>query len=351
MKGKERNLLMDLPLSIWPFFRRPFVVLFNVTQRCNLRCSYCFGSYYADQREMTLIQSEQVLSEFYRLGARRLGLGGGEPLLYRDIDALISSSVKRGFGVGLNSNGILVPQHISALKLVDNLSISLDGARPATHDRYRGKGSFDKALAGIECAAQADIPIHLCMTLTAANEGEIQSVLDLAKKFKAWVQISPLYFRLKSGPDDIPLEPLAPENLRAILTDLIQKKKKGENLFFSAETYQLIREWPDDRKDSSPVKMSGHPACVAGKKFVHLDSAGQLYPCARVSDEMSGQDCLALGVEKAYFGLAPNPCRACRWACYLEYNSLLNLTWPALWNFGKVKRRVRIRTKSAASGI
>ena len=332
---KEGNILQP---SLFFFVKSPFMVFFNVTQRCNLHCSYCFGQYYSDAQELALPQIQTILSEFYNLGARRLGLGGGEPLLYHRIEDLIEFSANLGFSVGLNSNGILVPKYISALKQLDNLSISLDGASCETHDKYRGKGSFHKAMEGIECAYKAGIPLHLCVTLTDANVEELPKIIELGERFKALVQISPLYRQVHQEKNDSFPIFLSKENFLHSIDEIIKEKKKGGNIFFSERTYQLIKKWPDHRWDTAKVRRKGHPVCLAGKKFVHLDSAGKLYPCARASYQMQGNSCLTIGVKKAYLTLPSAPCKSCMWACYLEYNSLLNLSWGSLWNFIKSRK-------------
>ena len=333
LRGKISSIIFQP--AILPFVNRPFIVLFNLTERCNLRCVYCFGQYYSDTQDLTLAQAGTILSGFYELGARRLGLGGGEPLLYQHIEDLIEFSVNLGFSVGLNSNGILVPRYISSLKKLSNLSISLDGVSPETHDKYRGKGSFHKAMEGIECAYKSGIPLHLCVTLTDANADELPEIIELAKSFKAMVQVSPLYGQ--AGKEQNASFPpfLSKERFLSAIEWLIKEKKKNGNIFFSERTYQIIKEWPDHHRDTAGVRRKRHPLCLAGKKFVHLDSAGKLYPCARASYQMQGNSCLAMGVKEAYATLPSAPCKSCIWACYLEYNSLLNLSWDHLWNFIK----------------
>ncbi len=319
--------------SVLPFVRKPFIVLFNVTERCNLRCSYCFGHYYSETNEISLDQTKKILSELYDLGARRLGLGGGEPLLHKNIDDLITFAIQRGFDVGVNSNGILVPNHLPSLSLVNNLSISLDGSSPEVHDRYRGNGSFKKAVRGIQAAHEAKIPLNICFTLTDANIDDWPKILELGKQYDALVQISPLYPQYRSGKNSYPPKPIDREKLNEVIHAIIEEKRKGGNVFFSETTYRLILDWPDHEKDTSLERLARHPICLAGKKIVFLDSRGNLFPCARVSNQMQGLDCLDIGVRKAYDGMGAPPCKSCMWACYIEYNSLLNLSFGSIRNF------------------
>jgi len=338
----KKRILPKLGLSVLPFVRRPFIVMFNVTQRCNLRCSYCFGQYYSDTKELSLGQASEILSELYSLGAKRLGLTGGEPLLYKDVDNLIKFAVELGFDVGLNSNGILVPKHLSALSLLSNLSISLDGASPEINDRYRGKGSFEKAMQGVEAAHETGIPLYLCCTLTDANADGWPKILELGKKYNALVEISPLYQQFQGGKNASFPKPLEKEKLKKIILDIIEEKKKGGNVLFSEATYHLILNWLDYEQDTSPKREAGHPICLAGKKMVTLDSNGNLFPCVRVSSQMKGRNCLEMGVREAYKGMPAPPCKSCLWACYIEYNSLLNLSFHSIRNFFSCRFKHRV---------
>lgn len=329
----KKNWLPKIGLSILPFVKTPFIVMYNLTERCNLRCAYCFGQYYGQTGELTFPQIKKILQEFYQLGARRLGLSGGEPLLHQDVDKVILEAVSLGYEVGLNSNGILVPNHLQSLRLLKNLSISLDGASAKIHDQNRGKGSFKKAMAGIEAAAKAEIPLHLCCTLTETNLEEWPKILELGKKYRAQVQISPLYPQFVSRKKIKFSQSFEKKMKKTLAAILKEKKKKGNNIFYSAETYRLMLDWPDYQKDISPKREAGHPLCLAGRKMVFVNSQGYLFPCQRLTESISGQNCLKLGVKEAYYRLPQPPCQSCRWACYLEYNSLLNLKLSTILNF------------------
>jgi MoaA/NifB/PqqE/SkfB family radical SAM enzyme len=333
----KRHFFPKLSFWILPFLKRPFIIFLNITQRCNLRCSYCFGQYYSEIDELTFTQASRILSELYALGARRLALGGGEPLLYEDIDELIKFAIKLGFDVGLNSNGILVSQHLSALGLLSNLSISLDGASSEINDVYRGRGSFENAIQGIESAHEAGIALHICCTLTNANIDSWRKVLALGKKYNAMVEFSPLYPQFQGMRNTLFPKPVEKEKLRKTILDIIEEKRKGGNILFSEATYRLILNWSNYEQDTSSSRERGHPVCLAGKKMLSLDSHGTLFPCFRISNQVKGRNCLEMGVREAYKGLPAPPCKSCMWACFIEYNSLLNLSFYAILNILNVR--------------
>lgn len=326
-----KNFLPNLSLSLLPFHKSPYMVIFHITKRCNLRCSYCFGEYYSQKGELSLPQIKKILTEFYSMGARRLGLTGGEPLLYKHINQVIKFAKHLGFDIGLNSNGILVPSHLPALKLLSNLSISLDGSSAKTHDKFRGSGSFKKALLGIEEAHKASISLHLCFTLTPNNLSNWKKVVKLGEKYQAPVLISPLYPKLENN--SFSFTPTFEKKMKKTIKEIILEKKKNSYIFFSKDTYQLLLTWTNFKEDISFKKEAGHPTCYSGKKMVTLDNYGNLFPCARLTESLPGQNCLKIGVKKAYENLSSPSCKSCRWACFIEYNLLFSLKPSAILNF------------------
>jgi MoaA/NifB/PqqE/SkfB family radical SAM enzyme len=81
---------------------RPFSASFAVTNRCNLRCSYC-NTPFLDPRDLPLERVELLLRRLHALGVRRLGLLGGEPLMRRDIGEIVSLGRRLGFYVSIST--------------------------------------------------------------------------------------------------------------------------------------------------------------------------------------------------------------------------------------------------------
>jgi predicted phosphodiesterase/pyruvate-formate lyase-activating enzyme len=147
---------------------------------CNLACDYCVvaSSPRADPRSIGLGRFRSLVDEAVEEGFTELYLTGGEPFLERDIVAMLDYASRRLPTVVL-SNAMLFTgrrrRELAALAGREGLVIqtSLDGARAATHDAWRGAGSFDRALAGIAWAREAGLPVRVAMTETPANRGEV----------------------------------------------------------------------------------------------------------------------------------------------------------------------------------
>ena len=144
--------------------RRPLASLrISVTDRCNLRCSYCMPEqdyvWLPRERLLSFQELATVAGVFAELGVSRLRLTGGEPLIRSDLPVLVEllAGVPGIEDLALTTNGILLPQ--SAGALVDagmqRVTISLDTLKPDRFRELAGRDELSAVLAGIEAASAA----------------------------------------------------------------------------------------------------------------------------------------------------------------------------------------------------
>ena len=155
---------------------------------CNLACSYCAvaSSPTARRRSIGRARFEQLVDEATAEGFEELYVTGGEPFVEPEIVAMIEYASDRLPTVVLTNamlftNGARRRHELERLAGRPNLVLqtSLDGARPETHDRLRGEGSWRKAIDGIETARALGLPMRAAMTETAANAGEAEDLRTL----------------------------------------------------------------------------------------------------------------------------------------------------------------------------
>jgi len=168
----------------------------SVTDRCNFRCPYCmpaevFGEKYAFLPRPEILRFEEIerlAALFVGLGARKLRITGGEPLLRAQLPRLIGK-LARIPGVedlALTTNGVLLPAHADALRDAGlrRVTISLDSLDDATFRALNGRDvSVSRVLEGIAAAERAGLaPIKLnCVVIAGSNDAEI---LALARHFR-----------------------------------------------------------------------------------------------------------------------------------------------------------------------
>lgn len=140
----------------------------SITDRCNLRCSYCMpnGVKWLPMEEiLTYEEIAAVCEEAARLGIRKLKITGGEPLVRKGCADLVAM-LKRIAGieqVTLTTNGVELEQYASALKQagIDGINISLDTKKPELFERITGFDRIQDVLKGIDAAYGLDIPVKI----------------------------------------------------------------------------------------------------------------------------------------------------------------------------------------------
>ena len=139
------SALLDGPLGfarLKPAPGLPDQVHLSVTDRCFLPCAHCdiWRNKAEDLPEATWLRVIDELGGW--LGPAAMNFVGGEPLLRKDLERLMSRATRLGFKVSFNSNGWLLDDRRAAALSDAGVSIaylSLDGFQPATVDRSRGR--------------------------------------------------------------------------------------------------------------------------------------------------------------------------------------------------------------------
>lgn len=167
----------------------PFEVVWNFTYKCNLKCKHCYENAGGERRpELTTDEAKNVvdkLSKTAGIGLPVLSFSGGEPLARKDFFELAAYAKKYIPYVGIASNGTLFTKD-NAKRVkdagIDYVEISIDGASPQTHDKFRGiTGAFERAIQGVKNCVEEGIDACIATVLHRDNLAEIEKILQLAK--------------------------------------------------------------------------------------------------------------------------------------------------------------------------
>ena len=159
----------------------------SVTDRCNLRCTYCMPEDVVFLDRAALLTFEEInhfVSVAAPLGIDKIRLTGGEPLMRRDLDRLVRMlvAVEGIKDVGLTTNGLLLADRAQALHDAGlrRINISLDTLDPGRFREISRRDGLEKVLAGIEAARRAGFtPIKInAVIIRGVNE---QDVVPLAR--------------------------------------------------------------------------------------------------------------------------------------------------------------------------
>jgi cyclic pyranopterin phosphate synthase len=126
----------------------------SVTDRCDLRCSYCIPKGFKDFEEpenwLTFDEIERVVAAFARLGTRRVRLTGGEPLLRRDLPKLAArlSALPGLEDLSLSTNATQLARHARELHAAGKrVNVSLDSLRRECVNSITGRDSLPQVMA------------------------------------------------------------------------------------------------------------------------------------------------------------------------------------------------------------
>jgi cyclic pyranopterin phosphate synthase len=179
------------PPLVDPFGRAIRYVRVSVTDRCDFRCAYCMSedmNFLPKREVLSLEELDRLCSAFVRLGARKLRVTGGEPLVRRDVMTLFRA-LSRHLDSGaldeltLTTNGSQLARF--AAELFDcgvrRVNVSLDTLDPAKFRAVTRWGDFAKVMGGIDAADAAGLKIKInAVALKGFNDEEAPALLEWA---------------------------------------------------------------------------------------------------------------------------------------------------------------------------
>lgn len=163
----------------------PFLISFEVTNACQLKCKHCFNmSGREREKELSVEDFIGVAKQFRDMGSKILVITGGEPFLKKNIERLINYASDNFEYVNILSNCYSLPNNI--LKTLENthnvcMQISIDG-KEHTHDFIRGvEGAYKITIKNIKTLIKHGIAVKISFTMNDINNRELDDVVKTAK--------------------------------------------------------------------------------------------------------------------------------------------------------------------------
>lgn len=293
---------------------RPFSATFAVTNRCNLRCSYC-NTPFLDPTDLSLARVEVLFDRLARLGVKRLGLAGGEPMVRKDIAEIVAMAKARRFYLTMNTNLLLFEKNRPGLRGVDLFFTSLDGDREH-HEAARGRGAYDGVLEAVARIVEEGRAVVAICVVTEHSIGQMDHLLDVAEAGRFQMHFQPQCTDTAIVRGGLGRE-LTTARLQRFWVELLARKRAGRPVASSVPYLETLATW-DDFTRSAVLDPSTR--CAASRGFLYVDPAGHAYPCAYTKGIAPPVDMLgdrwreAVGRE--------TPCTRCSVGPYLEFNLL-----------------------------
>lgn len=255
---------------------RPEIVSWNITNGCNLRCAHCYLDAGVTRKgELGTEECYQVLDQMAALGTGMVILTGGEPLLRKDLLAIVCRARERGILTVMGSNGTLLDDSLAvACKEagVRGVAISLDSLEAEKHESFRGtKGCWAAAVEGMHACIRQGLPVVVQTTLTSWNYHEIPSLIDFANSLGA--AAFSLYYLVCTGRGE-KLADITPQQYEESLASLVDAQARHSGIMVRAKCAPQVGRIAHQR--GLPLPGGG---CPAGVSYLRIDPEGQVTPC------------------------------------------------------------------------
>ncbi|MDA2920565.1 TIGR04053 family radical SAM/SPASM domain-containing protein [Desulfobacterota bacterium AH_259_B03_O07] len=342
MKKKERHI--DFSIS-------PFIVIWEVTQACDLACRHCRAEAinWRDPRELSTQEGFNLIEEVHSMGTPIMVLSGGDPIKREDIFDLI----KYGADLGLRMATIPAATPRLTLQLVKKLkaaglaqmALSLDGPNARIHDSFRGvHGAFDLTLRGAEYAHSVGLPLQINTTFSKYNFDAFDDIAELVTDLS--VVFWEVFFLVPIGRGRL-LEQMTAIQYEKLFQKLYRLSKKVDFIVKITEAqhysrYVIEQEMKNESGEKKPSEVE-LPGCLAhdfgpagsigrapkvvnaGNGYVFISHTGEIYPSGFLPFSTGNVRCDSLTriyQEHPIFQLLRNPDRLLGKRGICEYGNI-----------------------------
>lgn len=263
------------------FMQRDLIHLnLQLLYNCNFKCLICdfWKPEYKNSARLSLEDIQVISEKISTVGPMVISLGGGEPLIHKDIIGIIKTFAKDHFPVMICNGWYITPEKARAMweAGIYEVSISVDYADAAMHDKQRGKeGAYEQALNGLRILNEQRVHphqrVHMITVVMDDNLSHIESLIQIAESLGVTYLVT--FYSDSRGKKDV----RASEN--NISEHLLKLRKKYSN--FAALPGYI-------GKFSQALENHGILPCYAGKNLFNIDSSGDVSLCIDRLEEKAG---------------------------------------------------------------
>ena len=292
--------------------RRPILLHFEVTLRCNARCSFCDYWKTDPSARRTELESFAEAARFFN--PMLVTFTGGEPLLRSDLESLVAAvarAIRLKYVMLITHGAMLTPERARALWAagVNQFNISLDYL-DGRHDAARGiPGLTAKLFATLSRLREIGIDnVRFNTVIRNDNLDQIMPIVQRARELGYGVNLS-LYTNAKNGNRRYLLGAEQQASLEALVAELLAFKRRRRGVITNSDYYlaQIPRY----------VRGEMREPCRSGIRTIHVDPTGHVKRCPDFPTDFHWRD---------YRPYSPIDCNACYYACRGEAQAPLRLS-------------------------
>lgn len=248
-------------------------VLWEITNTCNYRCSYCIFSSEAKkyEDELTTNEVKRAIEDLKENHFTYIKFTGGEPFTRKDMTEILKYASELGFDMDISTNASLITDEIA--KELKNIKfpmvhVSLDGNDKASHEYVRGENAFERTLRGIKFLTENNVYTRIGTVIYKYNEDKLEEIIDLAIQLKANEIIFSFMEAVgRLDGDETLISKRTINSVKQELEKLAIKYKEQIQVKYSFTENKECRE---------------EGCCPAVDKFLYINNLGQVSPCTWV---------------------------------------------------------------------
>ncbi len=280
------------------FDERPFIVIWEVTQACDLVCLHCraCAQPLRSPLELSTQEGRNLIDQVAEMAAPLFVLTGGDPLKRPDIYDLVEYGTRRGVRTSMTPSAtpLLTREAIARLQGcgLARLAVSLDGSTPEIHDAFRGiPGSYGLTLDAVRWAGELGLPVQINTTITRRNLDDFESMVPLLNTFD--MALWSVFFLVPTGRGQLE-DLVTAEEFEQVFAKLAEVSQTARFDIKTTEAqhyrrYLAQRRAKQRRNNSAPTLMPfGKPSDDGigraprglndGKGFVFISHKGEVFP-------------------------------------------------------------------------
>ncbi len=269
----------------------PFLVIWELTQACDLACAHCRACAIADRNPFELSTEEgfRLLKRVREFGDPLMVFTGGDPLKRPDVFPLLEKSVKLGLRTTITPSAtpLLTEASIDGFQScgVARMAISLDGPDAASHDGFRRvEGSFARTAFALDYARQIGLPTQVNTTVTRHNVDRLKEIAGIVRNCGA--RLWSVFFLVATGRASASQD-LSAEEYEEVFRFLYNLSKQAPFDIKTTEAQHYRRYVAQRRKaerrtgdtpQAAPEVIQRQAGINDGKGFVFISHTGEIYP-------------------------------------------------------------------------
>ena len=315
-------------------FNRPFMVMFETTLHCNMKCGYC--AIWQNQQPEEKATRDRVfrrMDEAAEMGVFAWSMSGGEPLMNPNVPDYIEQASKKGFFTSMPTNGLALKKYAESCVKLDQLEVSIDTLDREKFKQRRGIDGLPTILSALDYIAENKLEHNLVQINAAVDESNLEDLPALAefcteRGFLLHTEAVHNVVRTTFETENVEIEYKSLDKIADYVLDL---KKQYKCVRFYTDYYKFYRDGGFTKK--FPCRSASH--------LINMRPDGSIqFPCAFVSKhkglpEMSLKEIYASPEVRQIIKESPDMwdfCRGCKIGCPYEVSAYRNNPWTAIWS-------------------